>query len=86
VVRETPLHKGHLKLLWQAADIGATILPPAPAFYHGPKRIEDLIDHTVGKILDCLHIEHGLYRRWDGSNRIGEGNEKGPVPGLTDAV
>ena len=74
VVRETPLHKGHLKLLWHAANIGATILPPVPAFYHGPKTIQDLIDHTVGKILDCLHIEHGLYQRWDGSNRIGEGN------------
>lgn len=66
VVRETPLHKGRLKLLLQAADNGATILPSVPAFYHFPKTIEDLIDHTVGKILDCLYIEHRLYQRWDG--------------------
>ncbi len=64
MVRETPLHKGHLRLLTLAADAGAIILPPAPAFYHAPKTIEDLIDQTVGKILDLLDIEHNLFRRW----------------------
>jgi 4-hydroxy-3-polyprenylbenzoate decarboxylase len=64
VVRETPLHKGHLRLLSLAADTGATILPPVPAFYHAPKTIDDLIDHIVGKILDILDIEHALFRRW----------------------
>ena len=63
-VRETPLHKGHLRLMTQAADSGATILPPVPAFYHKPKSIDDLVDHTVGKVFDLLGIAHSLYRRW----------------------
>lgn len=66
VVRETPLHKGHLKLLIEAADLGAHILPPIPSFYHQPKTIEDLIDHTIGKIFDYLAIEHDLFNRWSG--------------------
>jgi 4-hydroxy-3-polyprenylbenzoate decarboxylase len=66
VVRETPLHKGHLELMSKVADIGGIILPPIPAFYFGPKEIEDLIDHTVGKILDLLDIDHLLFKRWEG--------------------
>ncbi len=64
VVRETPLHKGHLELMVKAADLGAVILPPMPAFYHGPKSLDDIIDHTIGKILDILNIEHDLFERW----------------------
>ena len=64
VVRETPLHKGHLRLMSQAADIGAHILPPVPSFYHGPKTIEDILDQTVGKIFDFIGIEHDLFKRW----------------------
>ncbi len=64
VVRETPLHKGHLRLMSLAADIGAHILPPIPAFYHRPATIDDIIDQTVGKILDFLGVEHDLFRRW----------------------
>jgi flavin prenyltransferase len=64
VVRETPLHKGHLRLMMQAADMGAHILPPIPSFYHRPKTIEDLIDQTIGKVLDYLGIEHHLFSRW----------------------
>jgi 4-hydroxy-3-polyprenylbenzoate decarboxylase len=64
LVRETPLHKGHLELMMRAADLGALILPPLPAFYHGPQTIEDLIDQTVGKAFDYLGLEHHLYRRW----------------------
>ena len=64
VVRETPLHRGHLKLMLSAASQGAVILPPVPAFYHKPKTILDLIHHTVGKVLDCLDIEHQLFDRW----------------------
>jgi 4-hydroxy-3-polyprenylbenzoate decarboxylase len=66
VVRETPLHKGHLELMHRVADYGGIILPPVPALYHGPATIQDLIDHTTGKILDLLDIEHCLYRRWEG--------------------
>ncbi len=66
VVRETPLHRGHLKLMLAAASQGAVILPPVPAFYHKPKTILDLIHHTVGKVLDCFDIEHQLFDRWGG--------------------
>jgi 4-hydroxy-3-polyprenylbenzoate decarboxylase len=64
VVRETPLHKGHLRLMTMASDMGAHILPPVPSFYHQPKTIDDIIDQTIGKIFDYLCIEHDLFRRW----------------------
>jgi len=64
VVRETPLHKGHLRLMTMAADMGAHILPPVPSFYHIPKTIEDIIDQTIGKIFDYLGIDHNLFSRW----------------------
>ncbi len=66
VVRETPLHLGHLRLMERAAEQGAVILPPMPAFYHRPTSIQDLVDQTVGKILDRLGVPHDLYRRWRG--------------------
>lgn len=65
LVRETPLHKGHLRLMTMAADMGAHILPPVPAFYHRPKTLDDIIDQTVGKIFDYLGIAHDLFKRWD---------------------
>ena len=64
VVRETPLHRGHLELMLSASSQGAVILPPVPAFYHKPKTISDLIHHTVGKVLDCFDIQHQLFGRW----------------------
>lgn len=64
VVRETPLHKGHLRLMTMAADLGAHILPPVPSFYHGPRTIEDILDQTIGKVFDYLGIEHSLFKRW----------------------
>jgi 4-hydroxy-3-polyprenylbenzoate decarboxylase len=72
VVRETPLHKGHLELMNQVTALGGVILPPVPAFYHSPRKIEDLIDHTVGKILDTMEIDHSLYKRWEGVAKEGE--------------
>ncbi len=66
LVRETPLHKGHLKLMSEAADMGAVIFPPVPAFYHKPKSIDDIIDHTIGKTLDFIGIGHNLFKRWNG--------------------
>ena len=70
VVRETPLHKGHLRLMTLAADMGAHILPPVPSFYHFPKTIEDLIDQTIGKILDYIGLEHNLFQRWGEENNL----------------
>ena len=64
MVRETPLHKGHLDLMARAADLGALILPPVPAFYHQPKTILDLIHQSVGKALDIFGLEHDLFQRW----------------------
>jgi 4-hydroxy-3-polyprenylbenzoate decarboxylase len=74
MVRETPLHKGHLRLMTMAADMGAQILPPVPAFYHHPKTIEDIIDQTVGKILDYMEISHNLFQRWGESSNLIEGD------------
>jgi len=70
VVRETPLHLGHLRLMAEAAEYGATILPPAPSFYHHPMSIADIVDHTVGKVLDQFGIEHQLFCRWQGGDGV----------------
>ena len=64
VVRETPLHVGHLRLMTMAAEMGAHLLPPVPSFYHQPKTIDDIINHTIGKIFDYFNIEHNLFKRW----------------------
>ena len=69
VVRETPLHVGHLRLMLSLAEMGAVILPPMPAFYHFPKTIEDIISQTVGKALDQFGIDAKLFRRWEGAPR-----------------
>ena len=71
MVRETPLHKGHLELMSRAADCGAVILPPMPAFYHRPASIMDIVHQSIGKALDQLGIEHDLFRRWAGRARTG---------------
>jgi len=64
VVREAPLHRGHLKALLEASENGATILPPMPSFYTMPKTIGDIVDHTVARVLDQFGIEHALSARW----------------------
>lgn len=67
VIRETPLHLGHLRLMTQTTEAGAVVLPPSPAFYHEPQTIEDIVDHTVVKVLDALQLHaEGLIRRWKG--------------------
>jgi 4-hydroxy-3-polyprenylbenzoate decarboxylase len=74
VVRETPLHLGHLRLMAAATEHGAVILPPMPAFYHQPKTIADLVDQTVGKVLDQFGLDHHLFKRWQGA---GHGDLRG---------
>jgi 4-hydroxy-3-polyprenylbenzoate decarboxylase len=64
--RETPLSAIHLENLLKLARLGVSVIPAIPGFYAQPKTIEDLVDHTVGKILDQFGIEHDLYRRWGG--------------------
>ncbi len=72
VVRETPLHSGHLRMLSSLSEIGAVIFPPVPAFYTRPKSIDDIVNHTVGRVLDILGIENDLYRPWTGRESISE--------------
>jgi 4-hydroxy-3-polyprenylbenzoate decarboxylase len=64
MVRETPLHSGHLRTMAQLSDMGAIIAPPVPAFYAQPRTLDDMIDHTIGRMLDFFDIETGLVRRW----------------------
>ncbi|MDI6426932.1 UbiX family flavin prenyltransferase [Cronobacter dublinensis] len=68
-VRETPLHLGHLRLMTQAAELGAVIMPPMPAFYHRPKTLDDVINQTVNRALDQLDITlpADLFTRWPGA-------------------
>ncbi len=65
-VRETPLHKGHLAAMLQLTEMGAIIMPPVPSFYHKPQTIDDIIDHTVSRVLDLLNVEHNITPRWSG--------------------
>ncbi len=66
MVRETPLHLGHLRLMARATEIGATIFPPIPAFYGDPQTISDVIDETLGRVLSHLGVENTLYTVWQG--------------------
>jgi len=66
VPRETPLSQIHLENMARLASMGAVILPAMPGFYHGPETIEDLVGHVVGKILDCVGVEHAVSTRWSG--------------------
>ena len=65
-VRETPLHVGHLRTLTTLAEIGAVVAPIVPAFYNKPKTVDDIINHTVGRLLDLFGIETKLVKRWQG--------------------
>jgi len=68
-VRETPLHLGHLRLMTQAAELGAVIMPPVPAFYHRPQSLDDVINQTVNRVLDQFDIDlpEDLFTRWQGA-------------------
>jgi len=73
VPRETPLHLGHLRLMTQAVEMGAVLVPPMPAFYHRPQTISDIIDQTVNRVLDLLNVElsNDLFDRWQGGGKAG---------------
>jgi 4-hydroxy-3-polyprenylbenzoate decarboxylase len=64
VVREAPLHAGHLRSMLAATESGAIIVPPVPAFYPRPKTVDDIVNHTVGRCLDLFDIDAGLVKRW----------------------
>jgi len=71
-VRETPLHLGHLRLMTQAAELGAVIMPPVPAFYHNPQGLDDVINQTVNRVIDQFDIDlpTDLFTRWQGANGV----------------
>ena len=65
-IRETPLHVGHLRTMTQLAEMGAVIAPIVPAFYNRPKSVDDVVNHTVGRLLDLFGIDTGIVKRWKG--------------------
>jgi len=70
-VRETPLHLGHLRMMTTAAELGAIVMPPVPAFYHRPQTLQDIIDQTVNRVIDQFDIEmpEDLFTRWGGGHK-----------------
>jgi 4-hydroxy-3-polyprenylbenzoate decarboxylase len=74
MVRETPLHLGHIRNMATATEMGAIIAPPAPAFYTRPQTLDDIINHSVGRVLDLFDLDTGLVSRW------GEPDGSGPSP------
>ncbi len=68
MVRETPLHLGHLRQMAAVTEMGAIVMPPVPAFYPGPKTVDDIINHTVGRALDLFGLDAGLVKRWGEAN------------------
>lgn len=70
MVRETPFHEGHLELMVRVSRMGGVIMPPSPAFYHMPKTIDDIVNQTVGKMLDFFSIDAGLFTRWGAKDEM----------------
>ncbi len=66
LLRETPLHAGHIKTMAQVTENGAIVMPPVPALYTNPKSIDDIINHTVGRVLDLFDLDNDLVKRWNG--------------------
>ncbi|MBT3397210.1 MAG: UbiX family flavin prenyltransferase, partial [Alphaproteobacteria bacterium] len=64
MVRETPVHLGHLRSMTAVSEMGAIVFPPVPAFYQWPASIDEMVDQTVGRVLDLFPIDHDLVRRW----------------------
>jgi 4-hydroxy-3-polyprenylbenzoate decarboxylase len=69
LVRESPLHLGHLRSMAALAEMGAILAPPVPAFYHQPKTIEDIVDHSVDRVMDLLGVPSPDAKRWDGAHK-----------------
>ena len=81
LVRETPLHLGHIRTMAAVTEAGAIVYPPAPAFYQRPASLADMIDHTLGRVLDLFGIDLGLVRRWSGERTRAKTRSKTPVGG-----
>src|SRR4029077_10279126 len=68
MLRETPLHSGHLRNMLALSDMGAIVAPPVPAFYARPKSLEEMVDHSIGRVLDLFGIDSGRVKRWGGES------------------
>jgi flavin prenyltransferase len=69
MVRETPLHTGHLRTMTALSEMGAIIAPPVPAFYPNPQNLDEMVDHTIGRVLDLFELNYGGVKRWNGPKR-----------------
>lgn len=72
MLRETPLHLGHIRNMAHVTEMGGIIYPPVPAFYAKPENIDDIVDHTVGRVLDLFDLDAGIVRRWQGTSEVAE--------------
>ncbi len=70
LLRETPLHLGHIRTMAQVTEAGAIVYPPVPAFYARPESLADMIDHTLGRVLDLFEVDTGKVRRWTGGRSV----------------
>jgi len=80
--RETPLHVGHTRLLHEAAQMGIHLAPPVPAFYNRPTSVADIVDHSVGRVLDLVGVDGGVVRRWEGVVRSARATDNDADVGL----
>ena len=80
MVRETPLHSGHLRNLLQLSEMGAIVAPPVPAFYARPRSLDEMVDQTIGRVLDLFDLESGRVRRWSDAEKTRPGRLR-PVAG-----
>jgi 4-hydroxy-3-polyprenylbenzoate decarboxylase len=80
VVRETPLHLGHLRLMTRVTEMGALVMPPVPAFYHRPESVHQIVDQTVNRVLDQLAVDldTDLFERWRGGRTAGSSQHEDP--------
>ncbi len=79
MVRETPLHTGHLRSMVHLSELGAIIAPPVPAFYAQPQSLDEMVDHTLGRILDLYDLDSGTVRRWDETTRQHPAGQRRPA-------
>lgn len=88
LVRETPLHATHLRLMTEVTNCGAVVVPPVPAFYHRPRTIDDIVNQTVGRVLDLFDLETDLVQRWSGGRKAAQrdpaGNDDRCLPDVAD--
>ncbi|MFC7622641.1 UbiX family flavin prenyltransferase [Microlunatus sp. GCM10028923] len=80
LLRETPLHRGHLRIMAEAAEAGVVIMPPVPAFYHRPTTLAEIVDHTVQRALDLIGIDTSIAPRWGTTPESSRGRNISPAP------